>query len=387
MIVNHGDNLLNIYFTTPLIATCFQENDPVYQKSEFNNFNRIDTYDSDLWNNTECFTNDEVFEVLKTKLQSEKVDIISLNNTIADQKVATTIPIFYLKMIEPKFLENDWLNEIFPKPIQWIELESFPHLANTPNPILLFQAKPGDRSMPQIYNVFVNELEKLGKTMTILHLSDEYGADPIEFYNSKAVRQVIRNYPRSDISSEARTKTLVIPLGYAKGCGSVSKTPTLPFSERPYVWSFAGSMDRQGRATAIQLLQKPEMDPYAVEAKPTWSDPAKLIAPDYTTLMRKTKFVPCFAGFRALESYRLYEALEQGAIPFYVPDGVEKRDTYNEVLGNHPILSFPTWERVAEILPTFLKNPVQMEEHRMSLINWWNTKKSEIRTQIQNALS
>lgn len=59
MIVNHMDKL-NIYFMNPLVAGCFQDNDPSYQQSQFNNFDRVDKFDSDLWNNTEHFTDSDI---------------------------------------------------------------------------------------------------------------------------------------------------------------------------------------------------------------------------------------------------------------------------------------------------------------------------------------
>ena len=64
MIVNHMD-LLNVYFIHPIVAGCFQDIDPIYQKSQFNNFERVDNFDSDLWNNVECFTPEEVESSIK----------------------------------------------------------------------------------------------------------------------------------------------------------------------------------------------------------------------------------------------------------------------------------------------------------------------------------
>ena len=59
MIVNHMEKL-NVYFLSPIVAGCFQDLDPIYQKSQFNNFERVDNFDSDLWNNVECFTPQEL---------------------------------------------------------------------------------------------------------------------------------------------------------------------------------------------------------------------------------------------------------------------------------------------------------------------------------------
>jgi len=52
-------NVMNMYFLDPLIAGCYQDDDPRYQNSAFNDFSRVDGFDSDLWNNNECFPKDE----------------------------------------------------------------------------------------------------------------------------------------------------------------------------------------------------------------------------------------------------------------------------------------------------------------------------------------
>jgi GR25 family glycosyltransferase involved in LPS biosynthesis len=66
MIVNHMEEL-NVYFIHPIVAGCFQDIDPIYQKSQFNNFERVDNFDSDLWNNTEVFTQEEITTIESIK--------------------------------------------------------------------------------------------------------------------------------------------------------------------------------------------------------------------------------------------------------------------------------------------------------------------------------
>jgi hypothetical protein len=83
MIVNHGDSLFNIYFTTPLIASCIQEDDPAYCQSDFNNFGRLDTFDSDLWNNNEHFSQEEVVKALAVDMQ--KIEIKVVNEPLTDE--------------------------------------------------------------------------------------------------------------------------------------------------------------------------------------------------------------------------------------------------------------------------------------------------------------
>jgi GR25 family glycosyltransferase involved in LPS biosynthesis len=50
---------LQIYMYNPMIAGCSQDNDPVYQKADFNNMLRVDAFDSDIWSNNERWREDE----------------------------------------------------------------------------------------------------------------------------------------------------------------------------------------------------------------------------------------------------------------------------------------------------------------------------------------
>ena len=47
--------VLNMYFLDPLASGCYQDDDQKYKESIFNDFNRIDGFDSDLWNNNDRF--------------------------------------------------------------------------------------------------------------------------------------------------------------------------------------------------------------------------------------------------------------------------------------------------------------------------------------------
>ena len=59
-----------IFVHYPSVTYSFQDEDEDYKKSEFDNFNRIVKYDSDIWNNTECFTEKDIHEVLFGNLAS-----------------------------------------------------------------------------------------------------------------------------------------------------------------------------------------------------------------------------------------------------------------------------------------------------------------------------
>jgi len=76
----------------------------------------------------------------------------------------------------------------------------------------------------------------------------------------------------------------------------------------------------------------------------------------------------------------MYEALEQGAIPIYVPgesSGCE--DEWRELLGSHPFLGFPSWAKAAELLPMLARETDAMERHRAVCAEWWAKKKAIVR--------
>jgi len=483
MIVNHGDELLKIYFTTPFLATCFQEDDPVYQKSEFNNFDRVDGFDSDLWNNRDAFTLEEVntakttksstvsedtttaiwnnflkqcaiqngdglrtaleavFEMWRArgpeefnknlgwfrifeqliltkneKLMAHKEFILEkikstyvvndesiwkkVHDALEDkQKAASpaitmynrpsvkTTPVYHMKQINAeKIFETPWLDSLFPAPIEWRSFETLePLLAHTGTPVILYQKIPGI-DVSRVFQLIAELLAAKQKQCVVLHLSDEFANDPIDFYKHPTVHKVLRNYWRPDIDSAIAEKVVYLPLGYAPNRDGAHLGTPPSFGERSAVWSFVGSLDRPGRAEALNVLQA-GVTGGELHAKPRWDSPNLLEAEAYNELMRKTKFVPCFRGSRALESYRLYETLEHGGIPVYVKsESADCADEYAAVLGKHPLLGFTDWKQAAENIPKFLGRPEVMEKHRVAAHDWWVATKAAMRAKVAEAL-
>ena len=466
MIVNHGDELLNIYFTTPLIATCFQEEDPVYQKSQFNNFDRIDNFDSDLWNNNERFTKEEIDKVLRggevqaqvqaqvqapaTQSHESRIAVwntflrhIATKDTTAIKESITAIFAIWRELDSQEFEKNSaWLRifeqlvtmkhvilipheayilELIRKcpaeqqgawkslvqklsggnedrivyhrsdvhPETMLETQWFNSLFTTPltyrpytgeienNAIILHQIVRGKDIVNDLLEI-LGALHQQKKQITLLHISDEFGLDDIRMYNHPAIKKVLRNYWRPDVSSNPKVQ--ILPLGYANNrCAQSKSNPA--FADRQNLWGFAGSLDRPGRIDALEILRK--TGPYEEHTKQTWSAPAKLDASTYTEHLRNAKFVPCFAGSKSLESYRLYEALENGAIPIYVPsESHNSADEYTELYGKHPFLGFPSWQKAAEMLPMLANQSQIMEKHREKLREWWSQKKQELRLSL-----
>jgi hypothetical protein len=282
------------------------------------------------------------------------------------------VAVYHASFLTPKsFYETEWLEECVGKPITF---RTYEEAKTATNPLILFMY---DRANADAEQRSLAERDEIltffaGKPFRLIHLSDEYASEDISFYNR--VPRVFRNYWRIGLPNHVT----VFPLGYARGRHS-KHYPTAPtFTERPTVWSFAGSLDREGRSTALSLLRS--VAPNREEAKETWDSPSALDAQAYNDMLRTSKFVPCFRGARSLESYRIYEALEQGAIPIYVPaESHGCDDEWRQVMGSHPFLGFPSWTKAAELLPMLISQPDAMERHRLACVDWWTKKKAEVR--------
>jgi len=306
MLVNNMD-LLNVYFTTPLLAGCIQDNDPIYQNADFNNFNRVDKFDSEIWNNTDCFTTAEVLNVSSTTVEPLTV-------------------VYFEPEQQKQCIDSEWLREIFQREFVWT---SFTDSVAAGSKVLLYYQHT---TPPSIIEGWINR--NIDCAIYLLHASDESCKADISLYNHPAVRAVFRNYWRPDCNS---TKVMTLPLGYLNGKGGSGKV--LISSQRPVDWSFAGAIDRAGRTEALDLL-KGRYSNHKVHLTPTWGTNENLDTAAYLAMLQECKFVPCLDGFFNTESYRFYEALESGALPIVRVD--EKR-SYENLLLDAPLLTVNSW--------------------------------------------
>jgi hypothetical protein len=291
-----------------------------------------------------------------------------------------------MKEIDPtKLYETQWLDAVCPNPIEFKPLNVIGDLLACEYPVFLYQKfSDGDINVSRFVNLLLNIMRDNNKKMTVIHISDEFASDDITFYKHPALKHVIRNYWRPDLAAYGSTVVL-IPLGPANGRHATHLTDAPSFSERRNVWAFAGSADRHGRPEGLAHLRT--TGPFEERTKSTWSAPPLADAPTYNTMVRNAKFVPCFRGSAALESFRIYEALEHGAIPIYVPAESHKcADELKEMYGKHPFLGFASWEQAAAILPKLVAQPDVMEKHRRSLQEWWAQKKAEISNKLKTIL-
>ena len=390
--------VLQIYFTTPLLAGCFQDDDPAYCASAFNDFSRVDTFDSDLWNNTERFSEEEVRSVLDDRPLDIMGALKSLDSVVGAEAAeaakatpvtqsptAYSIPDDYIPPLKKRFVssvpmdmsewyEFSWIKQLFPF-MQTFEVFLMDEKTVPKDcPIVILQ-RPNVEKTAKILRAW----NEAGADFCVFHISDERCCDPIDVYDLEHCKGVVRNYVRPGLSE----KVSVIPLGFHHAIPNGEPeihTPRPPFRE--LVWSFVGTR-WANRDVKLQALDGIENN--KVVMMDQWNSPKMIGREETLAILLNSWCVPCPAG-NNVETFRLYEALEAGAVPIIVQEGGVNADAEKDFLKMLaqflPFMLVSTWENAAKLIWTLKSQPDIYEKYRKGLLDGWEKMKEHAKSEV-----
>lgn len=339
---------LKKYILNPLITHCFQEEDSKYINSQFNDLQRTNDFDSDIWNNTESFTEDEI-ELFRNPTSS--LTVYHIPN--GDNKSFN-------------IYEKKWLEEMVDTSIDFKPLTNLSSIVPD-NSWFIVQ-----RPHIDTFNNYFNLLKQENINFKVFHLSDELSRDSIDFYRYSNCKAVIRNYIRDDVPKLPHIIT--IPLGFHHKADK-----NAIFDDRFIVWSFHGT-NWFNRKELLEPLCS--LTPYHCHFTDSWNDPKQTSENAYLGRLTNSKFCPILRG-NNVETFRLYEALEAGTIPIYVRN--EGDDNFWEVISKKlGLVKLTSWENAVEFIKTLLSDTNRAEIYRQELITYWTSWKNEIKTIIQH---
>jgi len=383
MICNPID-YMNIYFLDPLVSGCYQDEDPKYANSDFNNFNRVDGFDSDLWNNDERFTEEEVgtpdgpIDIVKALADArnyiEDPKILQNENKVPVKKCTRFYSLKEYNLKWKELYEYKWLFENFGN-LDYVEMNTMERteIPTEKNPIFIVIRN-------QDYSDVFKNFEAQGKEFSVIHLGDEFGSEPIEFYNYNSCKAVLRNYVRPNLIS----KVLVLPLGYHRSFekpieNPLERTPQIPF--RTKTWSFFGT-NWNSREEILAPLQQFEKN--NVMLFNSWNDVKNLGEKEYLSYMLDTIFVPCIGGNNA-ETFRFYEALECGCVPILVEDNSSK--SFCDYIKQYiPITTLSSWNQASVLINQLLNDKQTLELYRFSLLQGYRSMKAILKEKVRKTL-
>ncbi|MBX7200075.1 MAG: hypothetical protein K1X51_11970 [Rhodospirillaceae bacterium] len=210
-----------------------------------------------------------------------------------------------------------------------------------------------------------------GCKVVLVHLSDEAFNDDTGAY--KYCEAVIRNY-RSDVKADL-ARMFFLPLGYKAGFARGHAPKSV--EARKHLWSFAGDPNKLSRGEMLDTLAQVGGGTWHLTSGFGAAD--CLSTADYRALMDESVMIPCPGGWSNLETFRVYEALEAGCIPF-----VEKRkgyDYYRALLGPHPLPTVATWAEGAALLRK-LKDEGALPAMQQTCMAWWADYKKRLKAGI-----
>jgi GR25 family glycosyltransferase involved in LPS biosynthesis len=383
-------NVLRSYILDPMVAGCYQDDDPKYANSQFNDFSRIDGFDSDLWNNDERF---EVVAVagdldIGAALRDATAPIPKANASPvlvappATRKEVKNLPRRIVALAEQNLdilhlHEGQWLLDLFDRPTSFtIDKVTAEGPPPKDEPIVIVQ-----RPYVEKITHMLEKWDSFGVKFSILHLSDEYCKDDVSFYDLSGCKKVVRFYKREGLSDKVTT----IPLGFHwtlnEGSQNVlMKTPRLPF--RMLTWSFFGTDWNDRRKVITPLFDVSGAN--KTQFFKDWKDPDALDEKAYISNLLDTVFVPCPDGMNP-ETFRFYEALECGCVPLLVR--TDTNSLWVDWVTEHlQILALQSWEEAAKFIRDLMINKNMLESYRTKLLTSWMAWRTKLKEEVREFL-
>jgi hypothetical protein len=170
---------------------------------------------------------------------------------------------------------------------------------------------------------------------------------------------------------------LTLPLGYARS--QPLRDGFKPASERRYVWAFMGKVF----GSRIDMMRglgpiEPQFTLAKVLADGTTLK--QLSKTEYHDVLADSVFAPAPMGNVMLESYRVYEALENGAVP--IVEKRRSRDYFRDLFGTHPLPAFGSWKAARAFVEEARRDPAGLDRLQAEVIGWWRQEKLELRRRV-----
>jgi hypothetical protein len=233
----------------------------------------------------------------------------------------------------------------------------------------------GIRGLSHVPEDFLRRLKET-RCKGLFHIGDEFLSGGYELYQHFDF--VIRPYYASALS---RDGIKAIPLGYPNGMADGG--PVRLASQRSFAWSFLGNANaaRLAMITEFSQLQPQQLHLYDTRRKQGLG----LDRAAYKETLRSSVFVPCPMGNVLLETRRVYEALEVGAIPLVSRRGL--MPYHDLIMPGHPVPTFKTWSAARRFAEGLLANPAALDALQRKLVDWWGGYKQALQSEVCDFVS
>lgn len=244
-------------------------------------------------------------------------------------------------------------------------------------------------------NAFVSYCERHAYPYGVVVLGDENLENFMGYLSSKLCRFAVRQYfhpmvYKNAVDADCQDKLLVIRLSCSDSFfQSLSSAALLP--SKDLIWSFAGQM-KPTRWQAIQEFHKLPGGFLLDTDQGFLSDVDKvkaLVASDYCSLLRRSYFALCPAGWVNLDTQRVYEALDAGAIPIVLANAAHGKSSsiyWSHVFPSKPPAPFvvaPTWPDARQICQELIDSG-ELDSRVSLCAEYWKQAKQYWRDRLRS---
>lgn len=236
---------------------------------------------------------------------------------------------------------------------------------------VIIYSNPGEKISSEFLN-YLKTYKSLGYEFFLLHLSEENLMHDCSYYS--LAKHVFRNYYNPTISYPSNVT--IIPLGYKSGYRNNGE-PINPVEKRTIPVCFIGQI-KSDRAHLVSVLET--IPNSFIHKTMRWNCPTALSQSQVADLYSKMLFVPCPQGWIHVDSFRICEALEWGAIPIIKNYGYSKQLGW---IGNdHPLPVVESWEEI----PNLIQN-VNYDILHKRCLEWYKQLKLNVASSIYQIIT
>jgi hypothetical protein len=214
----------------------------------------------------------------------------------------------------------------------------------------------------------------------VVHLSDEFLSDDVRYYEWPTCAFVIRNYYKPEVARLPHV--LQIGVGYKRGFRPKQR------NARPLDWCFMGDTAKSGRAALVSQASK-AMPNHFVHVNHGFNGADCMDTASYCERMLLSKFCLSPVGNYNLDTFRLYEALEAGAIPVALARTPDQPWSYWHALFgipedvDLPFVARATWDENLREMQALLDDPVALEEKATACARFWAQYKASLKDRVR----
>lgn len=212
------------------------------------------------------------------------------------------------------------------------------------------------------------ELQKYLKVLVVITSDEENNFDVRGLKHPDMILYV--NYPNRALHE---TADYFLPIGYTPDIRKTLREHGL--QRKVHNWFFAGQVTHESRQRLVELLRESPVEGQLVS---TEGFAQGMPQSDYYQTINYSKTVPAPGGPCSPDSFRMYEALEAGAIP--IP---ENPDFFSMLFTDTPFPIVQNWEEINEYLGNFKDRYPELNNE---VFAWWQWQKRAIRYRFEQDL-